>query len=240
MRSILLGQLAFPPQPVLLDSKTGKALREITTLFKYQPSVDQCYPVSIYNILSNLATRTENQDIALSEKKVNQIARVKEYAAEQPRVVVENLNQVLSRHGYRAHEDRRASTDHLRRVLEDETCSYPLIALSYRYLEIEHRVSFPRSNPLDNPDHVVTVLMIDIPTDRMAFFDPYVGIYPPMRRESQGYGRGVIVKPVVRMLDDYWDSAYDKSWMFWIKWDKSRTTRLTSFVEEQATGGKAE
>ena len=235
-----MSQLAFPPPPVLLDSKVGKALREVTDQFKYQSSVDTCYPVGIYNVLNNLALRTDNDDIALSEKRINQVARVREYAAEQPRVVVDNLNQILPRHGYRAHEDRGVSTDRLKQVLEDKTCSYPLIALSYRYLQIEHRVSFPSQDPLNNPDHVVTVLMIDSAFDRMAFFDPYFGIYPPMRREVHGHGRGIIVKPLVKILDDYWDSAYDKSWMFWIKWDKSKTTRLTSYLEEQKMGAGPE
>jgi len=235
MKSILLEQLAISPPQVLLDSKVGRELREITAHFKPQASVDTCYSVGIYNILQNLALRTDNEDIALSEAKVNKVCRVKEYAAEQPEIVVDNLNQAISKHGYRAHEDRKTTTDHLKRVLEDQTCSYPLIALSYRYLQVEHRVDFPRPNPLDNPDHVVVVLMVDASTDRMAFYDPYFGFYAPTSRDV-GYGRGVVVKPVVRMLDDYWDSAYDKSWMFWVKWDKSKTTRLTSYVGEPQKG----
>lgn len=228
--------MAFSSPSVLLDSKTGRELREITRLFKYQNQPNTCVPTSIYNILNEIANRTGNKDVALSEKRINEITRTKDYAAEQLRVVVENLNQSLKKFGYRAHQDRNTTTNQLTSILKDETCSFPMIAVSYKYLEVEQRIIFPSSDPLLNPDHVIIVLRMDSDTDTMAFFDPYVGISPAMRRESQGYGRGVVVKPVVRMLDDYWDNAWDKSWMFWVKWDKSTTTRITTYLE----GGKAE
>jgi hypothetical protein len=224
-------QLAAPL--FLVDSKTRRLLNDITQSWKFQSMPMSCYPVSIHNILGDLAERNGTPEVALSEKRVNGICRFKPYSGPQCEVVVQNLNSAIKQYGYRAYESRRSNHDLLRKILEDETCSYPIMGFSYKYLEVELQTKFP-PNVRDNPDHVVTLLMDDGATS--AFFDPYMAIRHNVQIKRQSQGRGIVTLPTARVVDDYWSKATDPSWMFWIQWDKSKSTRLETFLGGSQTG----
>lgn len=191
-----------------------------------------CYTTCIYNILGELAQRNGTPEIVLSEKRVNDLCRFKPYSGPQCEVVVRNLNSVIRQHGYRAHESRGSTYDMLKKILEDETCSFPILGFSYKYLEVELQTKFP-PNSRDNPDHAVTLLLDD--GVNSALFDPYLTIRHNSQVGRQNQGRGVLALPTGRLTDEYWGKASDSNWMFWIQWDRSKSTRLETFIGGSGT-----
>jgi hypothetical protein len=227
--------LANPAPVYLVDSKTRRFLNDVTQQWKFQSIPMSCYPTCIHNILTELAQRNGTPEILLSEKRVNDLCRFKPYSGPQCEVVVQNINSVIRQNGYRAYESSRSSHDLLRKILEDETCSYPIVGFSYKYLETELQVAYP-PKARENPDHVVTMLMDDGASS--AFFDPYLTIRHNPRVVQQSQGRGVMILPTGRVTDDYWNGASDPSWMFWIQWDRSKSTRLETFIGGSETASR--
>lgn len=219
-------ELARLPTPLLTDDKTNRVIDDIVKRFKYQANPNSCEPTCIYNVLHELGDRDDRRDIQFSETRINQICGYKHPIGPNVRVIIPNLNKALGRTGYTARDRVRSTFDNLRSVLTDQSCSYPLLGLSYEYLRNEH--DYRRS---DGSDHVVIVFKANDLS--FALYDPFEGLRPSMRRANLGYGKGIVVIPTTDILD-YWENAsVSTSWMLWVRKETIKTPTLEDYPEKK-------
>ncbi|MEM3186320.1 MAG: hypothetical protein QXQ39_06545 [Conexivisphaerales archaeon] len=194
------------------DSKTNRPIVEVIKKFKFQSSRSACYTVSIHNILQELGSRYNENNIILSEKKINEITKFKDPIGPKLEIVVRNLNKAISKYGYYSSERSEATFNDLLRILKDEQCSYPLVGLAYSYLVVERKL-FKDNTSINNlPDHVVTVLVMN--EERTIFHDPYGSF---VRAPEQGLPKGVFSLSTPKFLDEYWKKALFSCWFFYIQ-----------------------
>lgn len=63
----------------------------------------------------------------------------------------------------------------------------------------------------------------------MIIYDPFEGVSSAMQRGNQGLGKGVVEMATSRALE-YWQSALDNSWMFWIKKETPKSQPLETYL----------
>ena len=138
-----------------------------------------------------------------------------------------NLNKILQKYGYRAFERSRSTYSNLAAVVSDLDCSYPIMGLAYSYLLDEvHAFRVPAVDN-DRPDH--TVIVLSCSENNMIIYDPFEGISSAMQRGNQGLGKGVVEISTSRALE-YWQSALDSSWMFWIRKETPKLQPLETYL----------
>ncbi|MDG6933530.1 MAG: hypothetical protein JRN68_02415 [Nitrososphaerota archaeon] len=209
------------------DTKTNRPFAEVVRGFKFQASPSACYTVSIHNILEELASRHERNDIRLSEKRINEITKFRDLIGPRLEVVVSNLRSVISKYGYFPYEKFNAKYDNVLKVLKDQECSYPLVGLAYSYLRRE-RGMFTNDVPPENPpDHVVILLLLN--KDDAVLYDPY-GKFSRTRSNDGTLPEGVFRLPTSRFLDVYWHGASEPSWFFYIERKGGHREGLDTYI----------
>jgi hypothetical protein len=206
------------------DSKTNRYLTDIVKHFKHQASPSTCYTVSIHNILTELSERQGDKRIKLSEKRINQLTKFREFIGPKLEIVVRNINKEIMKYGYKAYEDFNGTYQQLLDILKDTQCSYPLVGLAHSYLVNERGLFRGEENIELPPDHVVTV--IDINEENTFFFDPY-GRYS---RFQSDFPEGIFTLSTSRFLDEYWTKALFCNWLFWIGRSDAGTQKLDSYL----------
>ncbi|MHB8568091.1 MAG: hypothetical protein ACYC7D_15920 [Nitrososphaerales archaeon] len=214
---------------VPVSGKTGMPLSSITTGFKYQSLPNSCYTTGIYNILHDLCIRHAIPGLGLPESRVNKICNYRDVLGPKLDSIVPNLNHALLQMSYTSFEKSRRKYDDLANTTKNPWSSYPLVSLSFSYLLKEQLVN--EKALYGDPDHVVIVLSCD--QSSVFFFDPYEGFIRRPRTKNS-IGRGVASLSTPKFLQ-YWDSASDPSWIFWIERNNKSQRNLLSFIQEGDT-----
>jgi hypothetical protein len=118
------------------------------------------------------------------------------------------------------------------RTLGDETCSFPVLAVSPAYwAEVD-----TRPKEMGDMDHVLLVL--DANKDRVVCFDCYMNRVGARGCSKAGLSRSVtpreaVVEVPVERFIKYWQATVPPRFLFYIKRSRSRTLPLSDFAPKR-------
>jgi len=166
----------------------------------------------------------------MTEKKINEICKFKQFIGPKLAVVVKNLNAELRKYRFEAREKQGASYDELMGILKDRNASYPIIGLSYEYLETEVlqvRLQVQNRDSYEQmPDHAAIVLASD--DSDTVLYDPYAS-HSKRRKQDPLLSEGIVRRPTPRVLA-YWEKALFSDWMLWIRRLTGKEPDLTTYM----------
>ena len=211
------------------DLKTNRLVKDITKIFKLQaPPYDNCYPNGIHNILCDLSLRHSKPELNISEKKVNRLCGYKAGQSSPYAGIVSKISKTLEPFNYTSNELSTQKYKTLLNILSDVNCSYPLISLSWKYIDENihsYKIEYPDIKQ-DYWDHTVILLYGD--EKNMVIYDPLEGRSQASKGIPTPLGRGIVSMSTPRILN-YWQIAQNTSWFFWINKHKSSSKKSEKY-----------
>jgi hypothetical protein len=215
-----------------LEGKNEKDISEVTAYFKLQNQPNACYPTCICNVLKALANMHQYPPIAFPEHQVNKLCGYRMDFGPNMSIVVPNMDKALRSHGYGAYTKIPTTYDALVKIVEDKESSYPVIEVSYKYLEDRTDLAEDEVGIGSPPDHMIIVLSCN--PDQTIIFDPYDAHSKVMQTRPDRVGRGLYVISTGQ-LTEYWEKAFYGSWTFWVRRKTKETTKSTFLDQYSST-----
>lgn len=186
--------------------------------FLRQPEPDMCETTSMKNVLDELARRHGKPKLKISLSKMNEFYSYRRGLGTDSDVGLERLNDHLRRFGYRIRRayGRKSTGELLKRIVEDEDCSYPLISVSPEYFKEQNlRYDVPGDTEME---HVLVVMGVN---EDIEFFDPYESFL--LKSTHVKSVCNILSKPKILR---HWEKTAQPRWVVWIE---KVTPRLEHF-----------
>jgi hypothetical protein len=180
-----------------------------------------------------LAASHNYPPIGFPERRINEICRYRLNFGPIMEDIVSNMNKELKTYGYVSFVGVRTSYGALVKIIQDKASSYPVIALSHKYLDDRCGPAEVLDIP-NPPDHVVIVLASD--SLQTTIFDSFDTRSKTMQSKPDRIGKGLYLMST-GLITDYWEKAFGASWMFWIT-KKGKETTKTTVLEQYAQEAK--
>ena len=185
----------------------------IVSGFKFQSQRDDCWAVSIHNILEELAERLDRPSLRQSEARLNRaMGYGRGLGALNIRIdrVRPAVNELIGPLGFELIEESLVGFDGLLVNLRSDGFSYPIAGMSFQYLADKPEQASLRfeGEPASSVDHTVIVLAAD--TEEVTVFDP-------MERFSKaGKGGDGLISLSTPAFLSYWSQAsVEREWLMY-------------------------
>lgn len=187
-------------------------------LFIRQPEPDMCETVSVKCILDEIANRHRKTGLKMRLNKINELYGYRRGCGADSKIGIDRLNDHLNKHGYRIRVEygRSAAVDLLKKIAEDEDCSYPIISVSHEYFK-EQDLRYDVSGETEM-EHVLVITSVN---EKVGFFDPFESFL--LKSTHVKSVSNSLSKPKILR---HWERTAQPRWMVWIE---KVTPRLEHF-----------
>lgn len=194
-----------------------------TDSFKFQPGLQDCLPVAVKNILSELATRHEKSQIDYSESEIKDMSDFDPEMGASGRNLIPSLSAELENFGYTVKDQTNCTLQDITEVIESESASFPVVSLKPKYFDEIKDWDPHGSRRGRNRSHAIVLFKIN--SEEVLFFDPYGQIQ--LRSGIRNQPKRTLER---RIFFDLWNT--EKSWPRWALWvDRLQETTLDYFRE---------
>ncbi|MDV7351284.1 hypothetical protein R3751_16080 [Halorubrum distributum] len=184
--------------------------------FTHQRDINTCLPVSLLNIIGELADSTGNDELSIDLDRAKDAVDYDPFMGSSTEFVGERLDPHLADFNYKTVLDRALDLDELDEIIQDPSCSYPIVELDSRYLDWvdAYEVQAGMSGTLQ--PH--TVVPFGFNDESILLFDPMLEYHlDPERASSNGIE---IPKP---LFYEYWSGESVPRWTLWIEQQEQQT-----------------
>jgi hypothetical protein len=196
---------------------------DTTEHFKHQPGLQDCLPVAVKNILSELAEQHEKPQIEHSESEIKEMSDFDPEMGTSGRSLVPNLSAELEPFGYTVKDQTNGTPEDLNSVITSSSSSMPVVSLKPAYFDEIANWDPRGSRRGRNRPHAIVLFKMN--SEEVLFFDPYGEMQLRSGNRTQPKRR---LK--YRKFLDLWNTQ--KSWPRWALWiDRLQETTLAHFQE---------
>jgi hypothetical protein len=189
--------------------------------FKYQPGLQDCLPVAVKNILSEIAKRHEKSQIEFSESELKDMSDYDPEMGTSGRTLIPSLSAELQNYGYTAKDQTNCTPQDITEIIESPSASFPVVSLKPEYFDEIKDWDPHGSRRGRNRHHVVVLFKIN--SEEALFFDPYGQIQ--LRSGLRNQPKRTLGR---RRFLDLWNT--EQSWPRWALWvDRLQETTLDYF-----------
>lgn len=206
-----------------ITEKDIRYYESTTESFKHQPGLQDCLPVAVKNILSELANRHEKPQIEYSESDIKEMSDFDPELGTSGRTLIPSLSAELEDYGYVIKDQRNSTPQDIENVIKSQSSSFPAVSLKPEYFDKIKEWDPRGSRRGKNRYH--TVVLFKLNSDEALFFDPYGQIQ--LRSGIRNQPKRRLER---RTFLDLWNTQ--ESWPRWTLWiDRLQETTLDYFRE---------